>query len=523
MLVTSELFAENLKALPWWGVALLGLVSLFLFNSARYYLALYRSGAHLAPYKGDGYLGFLLIRQIIDARKTGNVVDFLLLRFKLLSLETLRFKIVGIPMISTKDPENIKAMLATQFNDFALGIRHKQFKIVLGDGIFTLDGAGWKHSRAMLRPQFAREQVGHVQSLEPLVQNLFSLIKETKGQAFDIQPLFFKLTIDSGTQFLFGETCDSLREDDPNFTSTDGLCPRVKREFPSSFNTSQSYLFSRGMLQSFYWIVNNQEFRTANKTVHRFTDHYVQKALNATPDEVEKITGDGYVFLYELAKQSRDPKVLRDQCLNILLAARDTTAGLMSFLFFELARNPEVFKKLREEIVMNFGEGEDVNLREITFESLKKCEYLKWVLNETLRMYPSVPQNFRVATKDTTLPHGGGADGMSPIFVPKGTNVTYTVFATQRLERLYGKDADVFRPERWGEPEVKKVGWGFLPFNGGPRICLGQQFALTEASYVTVRILQVFKTIISHDEKYPPAKLTHLTMSLFDGANISLL
>lgn len=60
---------------------------------------------------------------------------------------------------ATIEPENIKTVLATKFNDFGLGIRHKQFYPLLGDGIFTLDGAGWSHSRALLRPQFARDQV----------------------------------------------------------------------------------------------------------------------------------------------------------------------------------------------------------------------------------------------------------------------------------------------------------------------------------------------------------------------------
>ena len=62
-------------------------------------------------------------------------------------------------MINTIEPENVKAILATQFQDFSLGIRHEQFYPLLGDGIFTLDGAGWSHARSMLRPQFTRDQV----------------------------------------------------------------------------------------------------------------------------------------------------------------------------------------------------------------------------------------------------------------------------------------------------------------------------------------------------------------------------
>lgn len=76
---------------------------------------------------------------------------------------TFTQKIFARNIISTVDPENLKALLATQFKDFCLGNRHQEFDPLLGDGIFTLDGAGWTHSRGLLRPQFARDQVSTTQ------------------------------------------------------------------------------------------------------------------------------------------------------------------------------------------------------------------------------------------------------------------------------------------------------------------------------------------------------------------------
>lgn len=72
---------------------------------------------------------------------------------------TFAQKILGRHLVTTIEPENLKALLATQFNDFRLGNRHREFYPLLGDGIFTLDGAGWSHARALLRPQFTRDQV----------------------------------------------------------------------------------------------------------------------------------------------------------------------------------------------------------------------------------------------------------------------------------------------------------------------------------------------------------------------------
>lgn len=459
-----------------------------------------------------------IIKQALDSKSKGELAE-IAVQFLGASF-TKQLNILGVvPVFLTKDPENIKAVLGTQFNDFALGVRHDHFKPLLGDGIFTLDGHGWKNSRAMLRPQFAREQVAHVKSLEPHVKLLAKHIKKYQGQVFDIQEYFFKLTIDTASEFLFGESCDSLK--DASIGESPGVDFAGRSNFAESFNTSQTYLSSRAYSQIFYFLINNKEFRESNARVHQFTNFFVDKVLATDPKELDEKSKGGYTFLYELAKQTRDPRVLRDQSLNILLAGRDTTAGLLSFTFFELARNPQIWKKLRKSVLEEFGTGTQEDIDNISFETLKKSEYLKYVINEALRMYPSVPNNFRVSTKDTTLPRGGGSDESSPIFVPKGTTVAYSIYATQRTEEYYGKDAEVFRPERWADKNLKP-GWAYLPFNGGPRICLGQQFALTEASYVIVRLCQLFSDLTSADEVYPPKKNIQLTMCLMDGAHVTL-
>jgi len=85
--------------------------------------------------------------------------------------------------------------------------------------------------------------------------------------------------------------------------------------------------------------------------------------------------------------------------------------------------------------------------------------------------------------RDTVLPVGGGDDGLSPIFVPKGGRVQYSVYAMHRRTDLYGPDALEFRPERWGEGTKSGRGWDYLPFNGGPRICLGREFYFSTSEW----------------------------------------
>lgn len=427
---------------------------------------------------------------------------------------TNKVNIFGKDIFNTCDPENLKAMLATQFKDFCLGERHAQLFPVLGDGIFTLDGNGWQHSRAMLRPQFARDQVSDVHMVETHLQFLVSRVNGSKP--VDMQELFFNLTLDTATEFLFGQSVGcQIAESDPGAYSSD-MPLDLRKSFQKDFNKAQEHLGERVRLQMLYWLWNPKELKTAGARVHAFVDHYVSKAL---VESEEKVDDDKYVFLRELARETKEPKVLRDQALNILLAGRDTTASLLSWCIYLMARDDRVWQKLRSEVIEQFGDGE--NLENITFESLKRCDYLRYVLNEALRLYPSVPANMRFATKDTTLPRGGGPVGQDPIVIRKGNVISYHVFTTHRLTQYWGEDAEEFVPERWAEGKAR--GWEYLPFNGGPRICLGQQYALTEAGYVLVRLAQMFDTLENADDKpEPPVKQHALTMSHLTGVHVKL-
>lgn len=141
-------------------------------------------------------------------------------------------------------------------------------------------------------------------------------------------------------------------------------------------------------------------------------------------------------------------------------------ATLLSWAFWLLAKHPQVWNKLREEILNDIGQ------KKPTYQQLKDSTYLKWVLNETLRLYPVVPINFRRCNKNTTLPVGGGPDGRSSIFIPEGSRVVYSVYTLHRRKDIYGEDAEEFKPERWGTGKAR--GWEYIPFNGGPRICIGR-------------------------------------------------
>ncbi|KAK9238927.1 cytochrome P450 [Lipomyces kononenkoae] len=468
------------------------------------------------------FFGIQRVRTIIRSLRAHKLMEYMTTEFGKHGT-TFGTSALGKQNVWTIEPENIKALLATNFNDFGLGTRHDAFLPLLGEGIFTLDNEGWAHSRAMLRPQFTRHQVSEVAKLEPHVNNLISCLRLSDTESCNVQDLFYHLTLDSATDFLFGESVESLRLGPEAGDKTDNH----KQDFAHAFNYTQEVLALRAQMQAFCWLLNPKPFREATAVVHKFVDYYVNKALDAHSHgaaKIEAITGGRYIFLYALVEETQDPKILRDQLLNILLAGRDTTAGLLSWTFYLLARHPRVFHKLRQEIIELFGaEANSPGKQQITFESLKNSTYLRYVLNEVLRLYPSVPVNNRYAVRDTVLPVGGGPDGKSPILIRKTERVTYPVYVMHRRKDFYGNDADDFRPERWAEG--KSWTWEYLPFNGGPRICLGQQYALTEAGYTIVRLLQEFDTLENAEPPETdgfPLKRTTLTMSKADGVQIRL-
>lgn len=278
----------------------------------------------------------------------------------------------------------------------------------------------------------------------------------------DLQPLNFRFTMDTASEFLYGESVNS------QITALSGRKTAESIDdmsFVAAFESCQDTMAKSIVLNEWYMLAFTKKFYNSCQLCHRYIDRFVHKALTIDkPRPADSDKKEKYVFLERLAEETKDPVEIRDQLLSILIAGRDTTASLLSFLFLMLAQHPDVFDKLRNIIINDFGTFSAP--RDLTFSGLKSCSYLQWCMNETLRLYPSVPVNSRRSAVDTTLPCGGGDDGLSPIFVPRGTECGYIVYVTHRHPSLWGPDADRFVPERW---QSYKHGFEYLPFNGGPR------------------------------------------------------
>ena len=454
----------------------------------------------------------------------------------------------GSCMITTTEPANVQAMLATQFSDFDTGrMRHNQFWPVLGRSIFSSDGAFWEHPRALLRPQFVRDNINDLdetrEATDMLIQAIGSVDESRWTGTVDLKPMIFNFTLgeflgklvqvvkviicytDTATSFLFGESVESqkafvrAKEGGSANDQSGGVPEATSKEFLDAFATASDYTIYRLRLQSLYWLADGLKFRRAARTLHNFASHFVRDALAYTAASKDKPSDENSnkTLLYALATQTRDHEELRAQATAVLFAGRDTTAALICWCILRLAQHPDIYDQLRRIILSTFPAGQP-----IAFAQLKSCRYLQHYINEVLRLHPAIPFNNRVANKHTTLPRGGGPDQKAPIAVRKGQSVAFSLYHMHRREDVWGPDALEFKPERWAQQRFSA--WQFLPFSGGPRICIGQQYSIIETSYLLVKLLLEFDRMepVGWSDALAVRKGMGLTMWPREGVNVRM-
>ena len=473
----------------------------------------------------DPFLGLDKLPGAILALRQHKVLEKDCLNFRTYG-NTFTLKELQSRAVVTIEPENIKTILSLNFNDYSIAHRLEPFKPLLGEGIFDTDGEHWAFSRALIRPTFTRDQVADLTTFEELIQDLFLLLPGDGKTVVDLQDLFFRYTIDSATKFLFGQSVGTLKKSESDLG------------FANAFHYAQEAIITRGLLGPLNIFYRDRKADECNRICREFAQEFVEEAFHSVEarkkEDDEKQTetkGRKHIFSHELAWRTSDKRRILDELMNVLLAGRDTTASLLSNLFFVLAKNPAIWDKLRREVAVLEG-------RPPKYDELRSLKYIQCCINEcerecyllplgpalltslALRLHPVVPRNNRQAVRDTVLPVGGGKDGLSPVFVPKGTLVCYMVYAMHRRTDIYGPDTEVFRPERWEDGKLMPR-WGYLPFNGGPRICIGQRYSLTEVGYTLVRMAQEFRVLESRDPGPWEESLT-LTLCSRNGTKVCL-
>ena len=225
-----------------------------------------------------------------------------------------------------------------------------------------------------------------------------------------------------------------------------------------------------------------------------------------------------YILLYELAKRVRSPVALRFELINVFLPSRDTTAAVLSNVFFQLARHPGYWTQLRQcALCLPFDPTDPFS---ITFSTLNSLLPFRHVIQETLRTLGPAGRVFRSARHDTTLPRGGGPDGKAPVFVPRGTTVCSLTYHIHHDRDIWGDDVDAFRPERW--TQGNNGGMEFVPFLSGPRICPAQQQVLLQATYLLRRVVREFEWIENRDDVVEYVEIQRMAIESRRGVRIAL-
>ncbi|KAF2214517.1 hypothetical protein CERZMDRAFT_110816 [Cercospora zeae-maydis SCOH1-5] len=471
-------------------------------------------GASEAPIES----GLRVVKDGMKALQDHRLLELSSNRFGAIGSNTVHLKFPGGHFYETAEPENLKAMLSSDFRKWELAKSRKDnFRPVMGEGIFIAEGAKWKHSRALLRPMFSRARLEDFTIFEAQAMHLIDAIDRAGGKV-DLRDMFFRMTLDTSLEFLMGESVSSLANPaDPRLSAMNSALHRI-----------EVHISGGGGLGNFItsWFPKSRQYAKDIRTIRLFVESFILPRL-AKRDEILRYHDQGALrekrptFLDELVKQTDDPIQIGDEILSTLFAGRDTTASLLTNIFFTISRRQDIWKALQEEIRNILPDGQKP-----TSDQLKQLKYLRALVNESLRSHPVIPGNTRQALEDTVLPSGGGPDGTEPVFIPKGEMVRFNTFAMQRRKDLYGEDALEFNPKRWLDTPTSKalrVSWEYLPFGGGPRICLGNQFALNHAMYTIVRVCQEFSEMESWgNEEVWKEDITLGVCTNFSGAKVVL-
>ncbi|KAF2812870.1 cytochrome P450 [Mytilinidion resinicola] len=301
--------------------------------------------------------------------------------------KTFRAKFLGASIIKTIDPHITKYVHATHFNQFGVeNIRIKAAPHLWGDGITMVDGERWANRRALIKPSFDVVHISNLgnRSLETHVQRLMRLLPRD-GSTVDLMPLFKRLSLDTSSQFILGESLDALLSEDAHKEFLDA-------NFYAQRGTGIRMMI--GSRASFFH--RDQKWRDACQTVNDFLDERVDKALLRLEKRESTELGGGrgrLRLIDEMAKTTKDRQALRFQLQNVLTPALDSPAIVLSNIFFYLSRN--------------------------------------------------------LCIESVVLPSGGGRDGRAPLYVQKGEIVEMNFRCMLRNKSFWGEDAEEFRPERW--------------------------------------------------------------------------
>jgi cytochrome P450 len=284
--------------------------------------------------------------------------------------ETYASNIIGHRLIFTCNADNTKHLLSTAFVDFdSSPLRKHMFEYITPHGIFTLDGPKWKKSRDQLRSRLSN--LRKVVDLDSCEQHFQAFLRRVppNGQAFDVQSYTFDLSLDMQTQFSLGESVDaqSSSQSDEKKQFVEDLLLLKKRIVQDGFRGPLRHFSPKG------------HFLQSCRMAREYVTMYATQLVEQQTSKDEK--NDGLPLVSDSIARDKEISQSTDQALSILLA-NDSMSTTLSGLFFCLAQDERVVKKLRESIISTVGSTAP------TWGQLGSLHYVRWIIQEGENAHP---------------------------------------------------------------------------------------------------------------------------------------
>ncbi|KAL6544623.1 hypothetical protein OROMI_023485 [Orobanche minor] len=406
-------------------------------------------------------------------------------------------------MVFTCDPANINHIFTKRFSNYPKGPEFKKIFDILGDGIFRADNELWELQRRTTLALMTGENF--YASLQNIIwrkteNGLLPILDRfwEDGADFDMQDIFGR--------FSFDTICQLLLNHDPCSLSPD--LPYVACE--QALNYVMGPLLHRHLVPESYWKLQKWlKIGREKKLIEawRAFDDFIYPHVFSHEENNNVIDMFGsFKSAYGESKIdfSREVKdFLRDTFLNLLVAGRDSMSTGLTWFFWLMARHPSVEIKIQDEIENVLGIKRDHAKANWRFFNVDECEgliYLHAALSETLRLFPPIPIEHKVAIEPDFLPGG-------KCYVDKNKKVIISFYSTGRMESVWGKDCLEFKPERWIETDgvIKhEPSFKFPAFNVGPRTCIGKKMAIVEMKMVAAFIVHHFHVRVVENHPVSP-------------------
>ncbi|KAK0073809.1 hypothetical protein PV325_009196 [Microctonus aethiopoides] len=381
------------------------------------------------------------------------------------------------PVLILNDMDQIKNVLIKDFKSFVdRGMRMNEKHLPLNAHLFNLEAKRWRPLRTKLTPVFTSGKLREMfHLLIECANQLDDYLNRVEEMSVDVRDITAKFATDVIGVCAFGLQANALADEESIFRKMGKLIFKtdwknilkfqIHALSPRLFDLIGHFLVDHGLNQFFLDLTRDTvEYRRKNHiNRHDFID-----LLMAIKDQPNKI-GD-----IELTDS-----LMAAQLFVFFIAGFETSSSTMSNCLFELALNHKIRDKLRKEINEELSKTGGV----ITYEGIKKMDYLDKTVNETLRKYPPVPVIMRKSTTPYTFPE-------TKVSIATGTRIWIPIFAIQR-DPKYFPNPDVFDPERFNQDAIEsRPHMTFLSFGDGPRNCIGARFGRMQTKVGLVKILQ---------------------------------